>query len=159
MIALNNSFEFTTIWFNCTSFDICCKDLSCSWYLHASVYKKSGVWVDHKFIDNHHCVVDTVKDDHMQATSWMAAECTKSFFKLKDKVHFRPHDVISYMKRHHGVNVSYNKTWRSREITLNSISIGLIYLPYFAWRCKVNMRIWHNDIWTQCRHDEEGKLN
>ena len=40
MLALNNSFEFVTVRSNCTSFDIRCKDLSCSWYLQASVLKK-----------------------------------------------------------------------------------------------------------------------
>ncbi|KAA0056244.1 uncharacterized protein E5676_scaffold108G00680 [Cucumis melo var. makuwa] len=33
----------------------------------------------------------------------------------------RPLDVINYMKIHHGVNVSYDKTWRRREIAFNSI--------------------------------------
>ncbi|KAA0044975.1 uncharacterized protein E6C27_scaffold74G002830 [Cucumis melo var. makuwa] len=32
-----------------------------------------------------------------------------------------PSDVINYMKIHHGVNVSYDKAWRGREIALNFI--------------------------------------
>ena len=51
----------------------------------------------------------------------MVVECTKSFFKLNDNVSFRSHNVISYMKRHHDVNVSYDKAWRGRGIALNYI--------------------------------------
>lgn len=94
---------------NHTLFDIYYKDLSCGWYLLSSFYKKSGMWVVRKFTSTHQCVIDIVKDDHKQATSWMVGECTKFFFKLNDKAPSCPCDVISYMKRHHGVNVSYVK--------------------------------------------------
>ena len=40
---------------------------------------------------------------------------------MNDKAPCRPSDVINYMKIHHGVNVSYDKAWRGREIALNSI--------------------------------------
>ncbi|TYK09765.1 uncharacterized protein E5676_scaffold127G00490 [Cucumis melo var. makuwa] len=36
MLALNNSFELVTVRSNGTSFDIKCKDPSCTWYLRAS---------------------------------------------------------------------------------------------------------------------------
>ena len=65
---------------NHTLFAIRCKDLSCGWYLPASVYKKSGIWVVRKFTNTHQCVVDIVKDDHRQKTSWMIAKCSKNPF-------------------------------------------------------------------------------
>ena len=87
MLALNNSFEFVTVRSNRTSYDIRCKDLSCSWYLRASVFKKSDIGIVHKFTDTHQCVVDIVKNDHRQATFLIVSECTKSFFKMNDKLH------------------------------------------------------------------------
>ncbi|KAA0037431.1 uncharacterized protein E5676_scaffold1582G00160 [Cucumis melo var. makuwa] len=56
-----------------------------------------------------------------QATSWIVSECTKSFFKMNDNAPCRPSEVINYMKINHGVNVSYDKAWRGREIALNFI--------------------------------------
>ena len=40
---------------------------------------------------------------------------------MNDKTPCCPSDVINYMKINHGVNVSYDKAWRRREIGLNSI--------------------------------------
>ncbi|KAA0061274.1 uncharacterized protein E6C27_scaffold455G001170 [Cucumis melo var. makuwa] len=121
MLALNSSFELVTVRSNRTSFDIRCKDPSCLWYLRASVFKKSDIWIVRKFTDTHLCSVDVVKNDHKQATSWIVSECTKLIFKMNDKAPCRPSDVINYMKIHHGVNISYDKAWRGREIALNSI--------------------------------------
>ncbi|KAA0067552.1 protein FAR1-RELATED SEQUENCE 2-like [Cucumis melo var. makuwa] len=121
MLALNSSFELVTVRSNRTSFDIRCKDPSCPWYLRASVFKKSDIWIIRKFTDTHLCSVDVVKNDHKQATSWIVSECTKLIFKTNDKAPCRPSDVINYMKIHHGVNISYDKAWRGREIALNSI--------------------------------------
>ncbi|KAA0035988.1 protein FAR1-RELATED SEQUENCE 2-like [Cucumis melo var. makuwa] len=72
-------------------------------------------------MDTHQCSVDVVKNDHKQATSRIVSECTKLIFKMNDKTPCRPSNVINYMKIHHGVNVSYDKAWRGREIALNSI--------------------------------------
>ena len=55
----------------------------------------------------------------------MVAKYKKSFFKLNDNVPFRPCDVISHMKRHHSVNVNYDKAWRGRGIALNFIRSSL----------------------------------
>ena len=71
--------------------------------------KKCDIWIVHKFTDTYQCVVDIVKNDHMQAISWIVSECTKSFFKMNDKTSCRSSDVINYMKINHGVNVSYDK--------------------------------------------------
>ena len=40
---------------------------------------------------------------------------------MNDKAPCHPSDVINYMKINHGVNVSYDKAWRGREIALSSI--------------------------------------
>ncbi|TYK16494.1 protein FAR-RED ELONGATED HYPOCOTYL 3-like [Cucumis melo var. makuwa] len=56
-----------------------------------------------------------------QTTSWIISECAKSIFKMNDKAPCCPSDVINYMKIHRGVNVSYDKAWRGREIALNFI--------------------------------------
>ena len=77
MLALNNSFELVTFRSNCTSFDIRCKNLSCRWYLRASILKKSDIWIVSKFTDTHQCSVDIVKNDYKQATSWIVSKCTK----------------------------------------------------------------------------------
>ena len=31
----------------------------------------------------------------------------------------RPSDIISFMKRKHAIDVSYDKVWRTREVALN----------------------------------------
>ena len=84
------------------------------------MFIESDIWIVRKFTDTHQCVVDIVKNEHMQATS-IVSECTKSFFKMNDKAPCCPFDVINYMKINHGVNVSYDKAWRGREIALSSI--------------------------------------
>ena len=33
------------------------------------------------------------------------------------------------------------------------------YLHYCAWWCKVDMLVWSNEIGTQYKYGEEGKLN
>ena len=45
---------------------------------------------------------------------------------MNDKAPCRPSDILNYMKINHGVNVSYDKAWREREIALNSIRSTLM---------------------------------
>ena len=65
---MNNSFELVTITSNLTSFDIRCRDLSCPWYLCASVLKEGDIWIVRKFTDMHQCAIDIAKNDHRKTS-------------------------------------------------------------------------------------------
>ena len=54
---------------------------------------------------------------------------------MNDKASCHPSDVINYMKINYGVNVSYDKAWRGREIELNfirsTLKVSYAMLPDF----------------------------
>lgn len=79
------------------------------------------MWIIPKFVDKYVCSIDVVKSDHRHATSFIVSECVKSILKANDKIQCCPIDIVHYMRRKHGVSISYDKTWRGCEIALRSI--------------------------------------
>ncbi|KAA0047595.1 uncharacterized protein E6C27_scaffold115G00630 [Cucumis melo var. makuwa] len=66
-------------------------------------------------------VVDTAPATDIGNTSYMSSKVPRTEDSRTENAPCRPSDVIYYMKIHHGVNISYDKAWRGREIALNSI--------------------------------------
>ena len=57
--------------------------------------------------------------DNRHASSWLVGESMRRTYQVGRQ--YRPIDIIADIRNKYGVQISYDKAWRAREFTLNSI--------------------------------------
>ncbi|KAL5542611.1 hypothetical protein UlMin_010321 [Ulmus minor] len=120
MIAMEGSFQFKTQRSDGMNFWLKCDQEDCTWLMKARSLGETKMFKITKYDKVHKCSVDIVKSDHKQATSSVISEFIKP--KLLDpKVQYGINNIIQDVKQTFGVNMSYEKAWRSRVEALDDI--------------------------------------
>ncbi|KAL5547634.1 hypothetical protein UlMin_002865 [Ulmus minor] len=120
MIAMEGSFQFKTQRSDGMNFWLKCDQEDCTWLMKARSLGETKMFKITKYDKVHKCSVDIVKSDHKQATSSVISEFIKP--KLLDpKVQYGINNIIQDVKQKFGVNMSYEKAWRSRVEALDDI--------------------------------------
>ena len=70
--------------------------------------KDTKVFKVTKFVKNHSCSLNIIIGDHRQATSWVIESMCKEGIESRPQ-HYRPLDIMDEMRRHYGINSSYEK--------------------------------------------------
>ena len=123
MIAMKNNFEFKVDRSNKSRLYFSCVNDGCTWDLKAATLnKKSNFWKITSYVNIHTCVKDIMTNNHKQATCSIVADCIKSWHVDEATIEkLCPNDIISRMRNHHGVDISYFKAWKGRDLALDSI--------------------------------------
>ena len=88
--------------------------------LCASRYKGGELWRLRKYIANHNCSINVIQTTHKQASSSLISDCIVKDFSSFDRS--TPNDIMIHMRTKLGVNVSYYKAWRAKELVMNSLN-------------------------------------
>ncbi|XP_038896605.1 uncharacterized protein LOC120084863 [Benincasa hispida] len=122
VIAVNKNFQFRTTRSNSKSFELKCLQEGCQWYVRASWYKKSELWMLRKYISDHNCLMNTTQSCHRQASSSVIGDYLKEDFRFISTDHSLPRDIVYKARTKLGVNISYQKAWRVKEHILRSLN-------------------------------------
>ncbi|XP_050941593.1 uncharacterized protein LOC127149765 [Cucumis melo] len=119
-IAIKNNFEFKTVRSNSKSIEFKCSQDNCPWYVRASHYKGGELWRLRKYIANHNYSINVIQTTHKQVSSSLISDCIVKDFSSFDRS--TPNDIMIHMRTKLGVNVSYYKAWRAKELLMNSLN-------------------------------------
>ncbi|XP_050233550.1 uncharacterized protein LOC126682035 [Mercurialis annua] len=86
----------------------------CQWRLRASRSKKTDMFIVRKFNKEHTCKVADRMADKRQATSKLIGNFIKDKY-TNFKTVYTPADIIRDMKKEYGVELSYQRAWKSKE--------------------------------------------
>uniref|UniRef100_A0A9I9EG24 MuDR family transposase n=1 Tax=Cucumis melo TaxID=3656 RepID=A0A9I9EG24_CUCME len=110
-----NNFQFRTTTSNLRSLEFRCLQECCKWYVRASCYKKSDIWMLRKYTSNHDCSLSIAQSSHMQAFSILIANCLIDDFRFMSTDRSIPKEIVHKARTNLGVNISYQKAWREKE--------------------------------------------
>ena len=113
-LAIEDGFEFKPR-SSKTAYTIVCKGEGCVWRLYASSIDSSRRFRIKTFNSKHSCF-GINHGGNKQATAALIA--SKIAGKLKDQPNYRPSDIVIDMKRELGIEISYSKALRARDVAL-----------------------------------------
>ena len=73
-----------------------------------------------KYYSTHTCQLDMVSHDIQHASSWWIGENIRETYQGFG-CEYRPRDIMQNIRKQYGVEISFEKAWRAREIALGSI--------------------------------------
>lgn len=119
MLAIRKNFEYK-VERSCKKFlVISCIDENCQWKLRACRYRDNTSFQIRKLVKDHTCSIESRYNVHRQASSWVIGQHMKSKCQGTDRT-YKPKEIIEEVRKEFGVNLTYEKAWRAREIALNS---------------------------------------
>lgn len=121
LYAIRNNFQYRVKRSDKRFFMAICLDKNCKWFIRASKFLRTDMFIVRKYSPTHTCSSDAIEGDHRQASSRVIGECIKSKYMLLGDSTYTPQDIMRDMKEEYGVKISYEKAWRARECALNMI--------------------------------------
>ena len=122
-IAIINNFEFVVDKSSQSRVYLSCSVGTCSWKFRArSLNGNKNIWKIAHYVNKHSCLLDISHNNHRQASCSFVSACLKKIFvdeSVAEK--FTPKDIILLMRKDHGVDISYYKAWKGRELALNAM--------------------------------------
>ncbi|KAL5561678.1 hypothetical protein UlMin_031425 [Ulmus minor] len=97
-----------------------CMDNNCSWRVRGMRVMNTGCWMVAKFVKEHSCAVDYKREGHRHATSWVIGDCLKNRYIAHSRT-FKPKDIVDDVRERFGVQITYNKAWRAREVAYDTL--------------------------------------
>ena len=73
-----------------------------------------------KYYSTHICQLDMMSCDSRHASNWLIDESIRETYQGAS-CEFQPKDIVANIRKQYGVQISYDKAWRARELTLSSI--------------------------------------
>ncbi len=117
--AVKQTFEFKTVRASKTRYEIACKGDNCPWRLSArSVGGPGGFFRIKSFVSDHSCV-GINHSGHQQAT----AKFIRDFIlpRVQQQSQYRPSNIVKDIKLELGVDISYDKAFRAKQLALEVI--------------------------------------
>nr|CAN83444.1 hypothetical protein VITISV_005823 [Vitis vinifera] len=120
MMALKRKFEFKTTKSTTKLLLVECFDKECKWRVRATKLGISNMFQIMKYYSTHTCRLDMMSRDNQHASSWLIGESIREIYQGVG-CEFRPKDIIIDIRKQYGVQISYDKAQRVRELALSSI--------------------------------------
>lgn len=99
---------------------------SCKWYVKASRYKGSKLWMLRKYVFARS--MNTTQTSHRQTSSSLIDDCLKDEFRFNSTDQSIPRDIVHKVHTQLGVNVSYRKSLKDKEYIVKSLKVIIIGL-------------------------------
>ncbi|RVW32621.1 hypothetical protein CK203_076519 [Vitis vinifera] len=120
MMALKRKFEFKTTKSTTKLLLVECFDKECKWRVRATKLGISNMFQIMKFYSTHTCRLDMMSRDNRHASSWLIGESIRETYQGIG-CEFRPKDIVADIRKQYGIQISYDKVWRAKELALGSI--------------------------------------
>ncbi|WJZ85788.1 hypothetical protein VitviT2T_005306 [Vitis vinifera] len=120
MMALKRKFEFKTTKSTTKLLLLECFDKECKWRVCATKLGISNMFQIMKFYSTHTCRLDMMSRDNRHASSWLIGESIRETYQGVG-CEFRPKDIVVDIRKQYGIQISYDKAWRAKELALGSI--------------------------------------
>jgi len=117
--TIQANFEFVTVKSDKRRYTIECKDEDCSWQLHATNVENTCHFVIRKLSETHDCF-GLIHTRYKQVINTFIA--TKIQDKLRAQPNYTPTQIRLDLKTELGVDITYAKAWRARELALKFIN-------------------------------------
>ncbi|RVX21185.1 hypothetical protein CK203_001778 [Vitis vinifera] len=78
----------------------------------------SGISDDH--LEEHQLYSNMMSRDNRHASSWLIGESIRETYQGIG-CEFRPKDIVADIRKQYGIQISYDKAWRAKELALGSI--------------------------------------
>ncbi|KAA0051464.1 MuDR family transposase [Cucumis melo var. makuwa] len=102
---VKNNFQFRTTVSNLRSLEFRCLQEDCKWYVRASRYKKSDLWMLRKYTSDHDCSLSTAQSSHMQASLTVIGNCLIDDFRFISTNRSIPKEIVHKTRTNLGVNL------------------------------------------------------
>ncbi|KAK3222302.1 hypothetical protein Dsin_009327 [Dipteronia sinensis] len=119
--ALQTRFDYRVRRLNHTRFVAICKKRDCQWVFRAGKSRNGTYW-NVKSIDSEHTCDDNGNynvDFHRVSSHVIGQLFARKFVDPGRNI--RPKDIMTGMKDKHGINLTYNKAYRSKDRALHSV--------------------------------------
>ncbi|KAL6337579.1 hypothetical protein AAG906_037172 [Vitis piasezkii] len=117
MMALKMKFEFKTTKSTTKLLLVECFDKECKWRVRATKLGISNMFQIMKFYSTHTCRLDMMSRDNRHASSWLIGESIRETYQGVG-CEFRPKDIVADIRKQYGIQISYDKAWRAKELAL-----------------------------------------
>src|SRR5579859_6432845 len=117
--AIQTNFEFSTVKSDRRRYTIKCKDEDCHWHLHASNIENTHRFMIKKLCETHDCF-GLMRTVHKQVTHVFIAARIQE--KLRVQPSYSATEIRLDLKTELGVDITYDKAWRGRELALKRIN-------------------------------------
>ncbi|XP_059306907.1 uncharacterized protein LOC132058416 [Lycium ferocissimum] len=115
--AVRNNFQFKVKRSSKSRYHLSCVDEDCVWFFKSSAIYKAEIFKVRSFNNVHTCSFSERFLTQRHATSKVVASIIKD--KCVDpKTIYTANDIISDIQKQHGVELSYMKAWRAKEIAM-----------------------------------------
>nr|XP_016459765.1 PREDICTED: uncharacterized protein LOC107783306 [Nicotiana tabacum] len=119
-LAVRERFQFKVKRSSATRYHLTCLDDNCAWSFKSSVVFKANIFKVRSYNNNHTCGYGERYLTQRQATSGIIASIVKDKYVNPKKV-YTTNDIIEDIQKQHGIEVSYMKAWRAKEIAMAMI--------------------------------------
>ncbi|XP_019267722.1 PREDICTED: uncharacterized protein LOC109245004 [Nicotiana attenuata] len=119
-LAVRERFQFKVKRSSATRYHLMCVDDNCAWSFKSSAVFKANIFNVRSYNNNHICDYGERYLTQRQATSSVIASIVKDKYVNPEKV-YTVNDIIEDIQKQHGVEVSYLKAWRAKEIAMAMI--------------------------------------
>ncbi|KAL0534465.1 hypothetical protein IC582_028756 [Cucumis melo] len=155
-LVAHNNFQFRTIVSNLKFVEFRCLQEGCKWYVRASRYKKSDLWMLRKYTSDHDCSLSIAQSSHMQAFSTVIGNCLIDDFGFMSTDRSIPKEIVHKARTNLEVNISYQIAWRVKEHMVkildgNTVESYALIPRFFDKLVESN-----SSTWTALEMDDSG---
>ncbi|XP_018461911.2 uncharacterized protein LOC108832956 [Raphanus sativus] len=118
--AITKKFHFKNEKSDPTMMILKCCGIGCPWRVYAVMLKDSDVFQIRTYEGKHTCTIDVRGGYQQQATASVVGELMRTKFAGVGAGP-KPGEIRHMMRADHGVNISYWKAWRSREMAIANV--------------------------------------
>src|SRR5271154_6992630 len=118
--AIQDNFEFNTVYSERRRYSIKCKAEECPWRLYAAPIFNGSTQFRIRIFNNEHICFGLNHCGHDQATASFISK--KIHEKIQEQPNYRPSDIKKDIRRELGVQITYSKAWRAKENAITSIN-------------------------------------
>nr|XP_016439273.1 PREDICTED: uncharacterized protein LOC107765171 [Nicotiana tabacum] len=119
-LVVRERFQFKVKRSSATMYHLMCVDDNCAWSFKSSAVFKANIFKVRSYNNNHTCGYGERYLTQRQATSGVIASIVKDKYVNPKKV-YTANDIIEDIQKQHGIEVSYMKAWRAKEIAMAMI--------------------------------------
>ncbi|XP_075096124.1 uncharacterized protein LOC107809285 [Nicotiana tabacum] len=119
-LVVRERFQFKVKRSSATRYHLMCVDDNCAWSFKSSAVFKANIFKVRSYNNNHTCGYGERYLTQRQATSGAIASIVKDKH-VNPKYVYTANDIIEDIQKQHGIEVSYMKAWRAKEIAMAMI--------------------------------------
>ncbi|GJZ48295.1 hypothetical protein Tco_0602127 [Tanacetum coccineum] len=120
--AILDGYQYKPKKTNAITYNVVCVDPKCQWSINCGACLDGKGFQVKKFNDNHTCSKTIINGHHRNATAKLVGYMIKDELSDMNR-EIRPKDIMKDMSRRHGLNLTYNQAYRSKNKGLEMLMV------------------------------------